>query len=163
VKAKVRVGNVEKAKLEPSQVEASIAKRIFDMALHGAGAKEIVKILTRDGLRPGTGKLWSTTAINYILRNEVCTGTLVWNSRDKTFGKALKKPPEQFIQTPESHAASVSTGGFERMRQLLVDRRPKTRHPRTVTRQYLLSPLLRCAKCGAPMIGAPAKLGTYHY
>jgi site-specific DNA recombinase len=163
VKAKVRVGNVEKAKLEPNQVEASIVKRIFDMALHGAGAKEIVKTLTRDGLRTRTGKLWSTTAINYILRNEVYTGTLVWNSKDKTFGKALKKPPEEVIHTPNSHAALVSKEGFERVRQLLVDRRPKMRHPRTVTSQYLLSPLLHCAKCGAPMIGAPAKSGTYHY
>ena len=37
------------------------------------------------------------------------------------------------------------------------------RHPRTVNSQYLLSPLLRCAKCGATMVGASAKSGGYHY
>jgi site-specific DNA recombinase len=133
------------------------------MALHGAGAKEIAKALNSDGLRTRAGKGWSTTAINYILRNEIYTGTLVWNSKGKTFGKAVRKPPEQVIRTPNSHAALVSRDDFERMQQLLGDRRPKTRHPGTVTGQYLLSPLLHCARCGATMIGATAKSGSYHY
>lgn len=90
-------------------------------------------------------------------------GTLVWNSKDKTFGKAVRKPPVQVIRTPNSHAALVSREDFERVEQLLGDGRPKTRHPRTVTSQYFLSPLLHCAKCGATMIGATAKSGAYHY
>lgn len=69
----------------------------------------------------------------------------------------------EVIRVPNAHSALVSREDFDKVQQLLTDRRPKVRHPRTVTSQYLLSPLLHCARCGAPMVGCAAKSGQFFY
>ena len=151
-RVKVSIGSIGKSKLEPEEDEALIVKRIFQMALGGEGGKDIAKALNKDGHRTRTGKVWGSTAINYMLRNEVYTGALVWMGKNG-----------EVVQTPNAHPALVSQRDFDKVQQVPTDRRPRVRHPRTVTSQYLLSPVLHCAGCGAPMIGAPAKSGSYHY
>jgi len=59
----------------------------------------------------------------------------------------------EVIRSPNAHTALVSKDTFDKVQQLLVDRRPTITHPRTVNSQYLLSPLLYCSRCGKPMIG----------
>jgi hypothetical protein len=73
------------------------------MTFEGKGGKEIAKALNTDGLKLRTGKHFTTTAINYILRNEVYTGILIWNIRDRTFGRWIKKPEEEVIRVPDTH------------------------------------------------------------
>ena len=149
---KLSVGSTVRSRLQPDESEAPIIRRIFQMALGGEGSKNIAEALDREELRTRAGKLFSKTTVNYMLRNEVYTGNLAWTCRNR-----------EVIRTSGAHLPLVSKEDFSRVQQLLTDRRPKVRHPRTVTSQYLLSPLLHCANCGAPMIGASAKSGTYHY
>ena len=151
-RVKVNMGGIAKSKLEPEEAEAIIVRRAFQMCLGGEGGKDIAKALNKDGLRTRQGKPWGSTAVNYMLRNEMYTGTLVWTGKNG-----------EIIRTPNAHHALVSREDFNKVQQQLTDRRPKVRHLRTLTSRYLLSPLLHCAQCGAPMIGAPAKSGAYHY
>ena len=146
------VGNIEKSKLEPDEVEVPVVKSMFKMALDGQGAKGIAKALNRDGLTTRKGKRWSKTVVNKILRNEIYTGAMVWNRRN---GKT--------ISSPNSHPALVSKDDFDKVQQLLTQRQPKVTHPRTIPSKYLLSSLLRCGYCGAPMIGCSAKSGKFSY
>ena len=162
-KVKVKVGAVEKSKLAPEESEMPTVQRIFRMAVEGRGGKEIAKALNADGLRTRVGKHFSTTAINNILRNEVYTGALVWRSRNGGFGNAGAKTPAEPIRTPDSHPALISREDFDRVQQLLTERRPSVRHPRTISSQYLLSGLLHCGKCGSAMIGCWAKSGKFFY
>ncbi len=148
----VNIGGVEKSRLGPDEGEAVIAKRAFQMSLAGEGGKDIAKAWNSEGLRTRTGKLWGSTTINYMLRNEVYTGTLVWTGKNG-----------ETIRTPNAHPALISIDDFHKVQQLLTERQPKVRHPRTVTSQYLLSSLLYCAKCKAPMIGCGAKSGHFFY
>jgi len=151
-RARVTIGSITKSRLEPEASEAPVASRILRMALAGQGAKELAKALNAEGLRTRSGKYWSATTINRMMRNEEYTGTLVWTGKN---GEA--------IRTPNAHPALVSQEDFDRLQQLIVERRPKVRHPRTVTSQYLLSSLLHCARCGVPMIGCAAKSGRFFY
>jgi len=162
-KVKVKVGAVEKSKLALEESEQPIVQRIFRMAVEGKGGKEIAKALNADGLRTRAGKHFSTTAINNILRNEVYTGTLVWRSKNSKFNNAGAKTPSEVIRIPDSHPALISREDFDRVQQLLTERRPSARHPRTVSSQYLLSGLLHCGKCGSAMIGCWAKSGQFFY
>ena len=148
----VTVGSIKKSKLEPKEAEASIVKRMFQMALSGEGVKNIAKALNRDGLRTKSGKPWGKTTINTILRNEVHSGATVWRGKKG-----------QVTRTLDTHPALISREDFDKVQHLLTERMPNVRHPRTVTSRYLLSPLLHCVRCGSPMIGCAAKSGQYLY
>ncbi len=87
-----------------------------------------------------------------MLRNEVYTGALVWTGKN---GKV--------IRVTDTHPDVVSSENFEKIQQTLAERGARIRHPRTVNSRYLLSSLLYCAKCGAPMIGCAAKSGQFAY
>ena len=150
--AKSNEGGVEKSRLHPEESEIPVVKRVFQMAAWGEGGKDIARALNRDGLRTRAGLFWGSTVINYMLRNAVYTGSLVW-----AVGNG------EVICTRNAHPALVSGDDFQKVQQLVTDRRPVLRHPRTVASQYVLSSLIRCAKCGAAMIGATAKSGRYHY
>jgi len=162
-KVKVSVNGSQKTKLEPDEAEAPIVKRAFQMALKGKGGKEIARVLNADGLRTRGGKLFGTTIINFWLRNPVYTGSLVWNRTDRTSDKAFRKPASEMIITPNTHKVLVSLADFERVQELLTDRRPIIRHPRSVSSPYILSGLTYCSKCGSAMIGTAAKSGKYLY
>ena len=151
-RAKIMIGNIQKSKLEPEENEAPIVRRAFQMSLAGQGGKEIAKALNRDGIRTRRGKHWYKTIINNMLQNEVYAGTLVWTGKN-----------DQVFRTTDAHPALVCKGDFDKVLQLLTDRRAKVRHPRTVTSQYLLSSLLYCTRCGAPMMGCSAKSGKFSY
>jgi site-specific DNA recombinase len=162
-KVKVSVNGSQKTKLEPDETEAPIIKRAFQLALTGKGGKEIARVLNADGLRTRAGKLFSTTIINFWLRNPVYTGALVWNRTDRTGDKALRKPKDEMILTPNTHQELVSLTDFQRVQEILADRRPVIRHPRAVSSPYILSGLAHCSKCGSAMIGTAAKSGKYLY
>ncbi|MBI4283551.1 MAG: recombinase family protein [Chloroflexi bacterium] len=162
-KVKVMVGAVEKSRLAPEEGEAPVVRRVFRMAVEGSGGKEVAKALNADGLRTRTGKHFSATAINNILRNEVYTGALVWHTKNGGLGHAVAKTPSEVVRSPDSHPSLVSKEDLERVQRLLTERRPSVRHPRTVSSQYLLSGLLHCGRCGSAMIGCWAKSGKFFY
>ena len=148
----VNVLGVEKCRLGLVEVEATVVRRVFQMALVGEGGKSIAKALNAEGLRTRSGKMWGITTVNYMLRNEAYLGVLVWTAKDG-----------EVIRSQDAHPALVTREEFARVQQLMRDRRPRVRHPRTIGSQYLLSPLLQCSKCGAPMIGCTAKSGRFSY
>jgi site-specific DNA recombinase len=160
---KTNVGMADKTRLMPDKDEASIIKRIFRMALEGNGGKEIAKNLNACGSRTRSGKLFSATGINHVLRNEVYTGALVWRPRVTARLNSSKAPKAEVIRVAECHEALVSTEDFGRVQEMLTRRRPGTQHPRTISSQYLLSGLLHCGRCGSSMTGSWAKSGQYFY
>jgi site-specific DNA recombinase len=162
-KIKVPVNGSEKTKLEPDRHEASLVKRAFKLALKGKGGKEIARVFNEEGLRTRSGKLFGTTTINFWLKNPVYTGSLVWNRTDRTTDKPFRKPESETIVASDTHKGIVPIEDFNRVQELLKDRRPFTRPPRGVSSPYVLSGLAYCSKCGAAMIGTAAKSGKYMY
>src|SRR5882724_1658314 len=88
-------GAHEKTRLEPDEIFTPMIQRIFQMCADGMGAKEIVKTLNGEGLRTNTRKLWNKNTIYYILKNELYTGTFVWNRQTKSHGRAKSKDPKE--------------------------------------------------------------------
>ena len=80
----VQDGAKERPKLQPDDVTAPVVRRIFDMAESGTGMLDIARAINDEEIPSATGKLWSNNAVNFILRNEVYTGTLVWGAKAKT-------------------------------------------------------------------------------
>lgn len=151
-RVKVVVGNVEKSKLEINESEAPVLIRIKDLALAGYGGKEIAKSLYRDGIKTRNGKNWSKTTINKLLEREIYTGCAMWIGKNR-----------EVIRYPNAYPVLITRDEFDKIQELISDRKSKVRHPRTISSQYLLSSILHCAECGSSMIGCAAKSSRFLY
>ncbi len=156
-------GAATKSKLVPDEQEAPIVARIFDLAFHGQGTREIVKTLNAEGVRTRTGKHFVVSSVNRMLRNEAYVGTIVWNRHGMVAGRRQKKDDSEVIRVPDSHTPIVDKGLFAQVQALVASRRPTVRHPMTVSSQYLLSGLAHCRQCGAKAVGTNGKSGKYLY
>ena len=111
--------------------------------------------LNDEGIASPAGKLWSKNGIQFILRNEVYTGTLVWG----TSGKGKDEP----VRVETAFPAIVSKTRFRRVNRLMQSRAPKVAHPRRVGSSYLLSGLVKCKTCNRALSGQDAKSGQFSY
>jgi len=98
-----------------------------------------------------------------MLRNELYTGTLLWNRYNKSNGAQTVNPPGELIRLPHHHSALVSQADFSQAQKLIEQRSPKLIHPRQVASEHLLSGLLFCVRCGSKMIAVTAKSGRFSY
>ena len=125
------------------------------MAENGTGMLDIARAINDEDIPSATGKLWSSTGVNFILRNEVYTGTLVWGTRTKD-GADL-------VRVEGAFPAIVSKEQFQSVNKLLRSRGSKTTHPRRTASSYLLSGLITCYRCRTAFTGHGAKSGRFHY
>ncbi len=133
---------------------APTIRLIFDLALSGKGAKEIVNELNRKGIRTNRGKSWGKGVVQYMLRNEAYTGTLLWGKFD---------PNMEPIRREENHPAIVTKDEFRRVQNSIQQRDPHNCRPRTLSSDYLLSGMIFCGKCGHALQGCAGKSSRYHY
>ena len=160
---KIQDGNNKRNKLEPDEVYAPIIKRIFDMYITGKGAKEIVKVLNNEGLKTNRNKPWSKNSIYYILKNKVYIGTTIFNSQNKNRNKGVKKIDKEVVIVENTHPPLVDKEVFNKVQQIIENRKPDNVHPRILDSQYMLSGLIYCKKCGSKLIGTSAKSSRFFY
>ena len=151
----VQDGAKERSKLQPDDVTAPVVRRIFDMAENGVGMLDIARAINDEAIPSATGKLWSSTAVNFILRNEVYTGTLIWGAKAKD-----EADP---VRVEEAFPAIVSKAQFRRVNSRMRSRASKATHPRRIASSYLLSGLVKCYRCETLLSGQDAKGGRFHY
>ena len=151
----VQDGAKDRPKLQPDDVTAPVVKRIFDMAENGIGMLDIARAINDEDIPSATGKLWSNNAVNFILRNEVYTGTLIWGTKAKD-----EADP---VRVEEAFPAIVSKAQFRRVNSRVRSRAFKTTHPRRIASSYLLSGLVKCYRCETLLTGQDAKGGRFRY
>ena len=150
--------------IELNENEAPVVKHAFDYFLQGEGAKQIAQRLNADGFRNRQGKPWNKNLILYLLKNEIYTGTYIWNRYNKTNGLKVLNPESEIVRIPNHHAPLVEQTAFEHVQRTMKERAPEMKsHPRAVASQHLLSGLVFCAHCGAKMIASTAKSGKFVY
>jgi site-specific DNA recombinase len=160
-RSKVKVGEVEKAKLAAVPEEAPLVKRAFRMCLDGMGVKEIAKRLNAEGYKTRAGREWTNTVLYYMLTNESYTGATVFNGYRYWDAKGGKE--QKAIRVEGTHEPLVTREQFEKARQVLKARGFEVAHPRATASDYLLSGILHCGLCEAKMIGTTAKGGQFSY
>ena len=160
-RVKVKVGEIEKAKLEAVPEHAPLVKRAFQMCVDGMGVKEIAKKLNAEGYKTRAGREWTNTVLYYMLTNETYTGVTIFNGYRYWDSKSGKE--QKAIRVEGTHEALVTREQFEKARQVLKERGFVVTHPRAVASDYLLSGILYCGICHAKMIGTTAKGGQFVY
>lgn len=155
----VRVG--KRSRLEPFESEASTVRAIFDLYLSGLGCKAICMQLNEAG-RLNRGKRWAKNSVNWLLKNWVYAGFVVFNRTYGTAGKGKERPRDEWIIT-KSHQGIITEEIFMRVQDMFGERAPidSGSSPKSL---QVFTGMLRCS-CGAAMTteSATGNGGRYVY
>ena len=146
--------------LEPDPQWAPLVQRMVRMALAGEGVTSIAATLHAEGLRTPRGKPLLKTTIHKILTNDLYAGVLTWGVHRT--GLQKHKPADP-LKVESAHEGLVTREEFDQVQRMLGARAPEVISQNTLANDYLLSGLLFCAHCGAPMFGHNARSGAYRY
>lgn len=143
----------DREQLVINHTEARIVCQIFAWFLNPPpgirGMAGIARALTSAGIPTKRGApKWHRQVVRQILANRTYIGEFYQNKWDASVGKVRLRPQEEWILIP--CPAIIDRLTFARSQLLLAQsrRRSAGNGPR-----YLLSGLLRCSSCGAPMKG----------
>lgn len=142
--------NKEKGTLSANSLQANIVKRIFEMYLDGISIVKIVRILNDEG-HIGKEKLWAPTTVRRTLANPVYIGSQLFK------GELYKTENEVIID--ESTYWAVQDELAKRNKKV----KEANNNPKPFQSKYMLSGILKCGKCGKPLIivvGNKKKDGT---
>ncbi len=145
-------GEKHKKKLTIHPQEADTVALIFKLCVHGdgqsgpLGIKSITVYLNERGYRTRSGKRFSKSTIEHVLKNETYTGVHWWNTTDVETRKPL--PKSEWIRSDVPRL--VSDDLFQKAQMALRLRAPKVTAPRITTSDVLLTGLAYC-ECGARM------------
>ena len=162
----VKGDDKRKGKLETVPEEKAVVQLVFDMFLNrNMGYTAISGYLNRNGytrppaknaIRPSYGE-WSSDHIKRMLSNPVYTGRVAWGKRrtEKVPGKdneyRLVKQDEYILSEVISNEAFVSKEDFDKVQEIKAIRGKKGNHNIGQYNAHLLSGIVKCPQCGAPM------------
>ncbi len=169
-----RLNESERGKLEIIPEEAEIVRLIYSLYLEGNSTHQVARILhskgykTRERVTKKTGRAFGgqpfeARTIYEILRNPLYAGRIVWaiHHRDKTqktkggYGKSyryVRNSPDEVTVSENPAFRIIDPLVFDKVSNRLSSQRPGS-PGRYTYREYLLTGLLRCAKCGNSMTG----------
>lgn len=173
----------DRNRLVPDLYAAGVVKDIFRMKLHGMSQtaiadhlngqgilspmeyKHSLGIRIQDNFKTHEQAEWSSMSVRRVLENEVYVGTLTQGKHstpNHKIKKIMDKPEEEWIRIEDNHEPVVSKREFAIVQRLLgMDTRTSPNEDEV----YVLSGLVVCADCGAPMIkrNVPAGGKVYSY
>jgi site-specific DNA recombinase len=142
--------DAERRFLVPDTSEAPIVAEVFRRyAERLEGSASIAKWLIERGCRTKRGKPFNVPAVLTILRNRAYVGEVFFRGR----------------HYPAPHEALVDVALFERAGEILRERGEDASLRRSNQSDYLLTGLVKCARCGKRYVGAAAhgNGGRYAY
>lgn len=146
-------------------VTADIVRSIFDRyANHIGGIQSVADWLNGKGIPSPQGKMWSSTAINRLLRQEMYTGeyySYKMYHKKVSAKKFTQIAREQSEWIPMQCPAIISKELFDKTQTKL--HRNKTQKIHETQHIALFSGVLYCADCGRKMLPTWNSKKTYRY
>lgn len=130
---------------------AQRVRTIFELYNKGLSTGAICEHLNASGIRTKRGNLFRPAGIMQILKNRKYIGEYSYDG----------------VVVPDGIPAIISREEFA-MAQAEIERRKRTRKPKSPKGEYLLAGKLFCGECGAPMVGVSGtgktgKVWYYYY
>ena len=149
--------NRDTGKLVIDETEAPTVRKIFELYVNGITSTDIEYKLDHDGVRTPTGKKYSNSAINTMLKNKVYIGTLVFgktvSSKVEKYASGKAKPisVSEEMQTIVEHAHPpiIDIKDWEKVEQLRKSRLKQPVASRIGKNPF--SSLIECSLCGAKL------------
>ena len=157
--------------------EARVVKKIFDLFVNKQKSiRAIARCLTNEGIKPQRGKLWRSSSLHRIIRNETYAGITYYNKnyscepikpkepgvykRSNNTSRRLRQKNEWIPIKLANSLIIIEKEMFDRaQRQLKIN---AVLSPRNVKNQYLLRGVVGCGKCGSPLFGTPCHGKLYY-
>lgn len=129
--------------------EAKTVQLIFAKYLGGEGYRAIANHLNRHGYKTLKGNSFSTTAVKDILHNKIYGGYIEYARYQQWDSKRRKGKNPNPILVKGEHQPIIDEETYKTVqdRLALETKKPKWNH----TGENVLTGLLRCPECGAPM------------
>lgn len=142
-----------KSHLQVNKEESDIVKLIFDLYLSKSwGSENICNYLNENEIKPPkNSKYWSKTSILCMLKNEVYTGTTVFNRRAPKGSGRKYNPKNEWIVVPNTHEPIISKEDYDKVQEDMEKKRRNLNVKnvdRSKTSSAPLSGLLFCSTCG---------------
>lgn len=140
--------------LKPVPEQAEAVKLIFDMYVNQrCGSCTIANRLNALGITPRKGNTFSRSTVQFILKNPIYIGKIVWNRRrhihkktpsDKN--KTILNPESDWIVADGIHMPIISPELFEKAQDIIKHRS----HPPSYTGELknVFAGLMYCSHCG---------------
>ncbi|MCD8149119.1 MAG: recombinase family protein [Clostridiales bacterium] len=133
-----------------NEQEAELVRMIFRMYVEeGRSLTAIAKIMNLGKYPTKRGAHWNMTHIRYMLGNPFYIGKIRWNHTSHMDGRNVNDPSE-WIVSDGVHEPLIDEETFQKAQELLKSRPGWT--PGHIPARHWMSGLLRCTKCGGPMI-----------
>lgn len=139
-----------------NSIEADAVRNIFELYASGRSYANIVDWLSEREIKSKRGKPIGNNAIFQILRNERYTGRYTWNKRKvKHFGKwAGGGDNPNIVVIDDVIPVIIENELWERVQKRMNENTKNKVNKSRKNREYILSGLLRCAKCGGAFVGS---------
>ncbi|MCM1253969.1 MAG: recombinase family protein [Clostridium sp.] len=148
-----------------------IVEKIYDLALQGAGAAKITKILTAEkvstagwlnykkhgsfaniyaGAPPEKAYAWTIAQVKSILKDETYIGNSVHNKQSNISFKnkrKVRKPQDEWWRVENTHEPIISKEDFESVQEMITSRRRQQKDGTT----QIFAGLVKCPDCGWSM------------
>lgn len=146
----------KKDKKEHDPVEVAVLRQVVDEILTGKSVRDVVAALNTSGVKTTTGREWTAQTLKQMLRSPRLAG---WRVHQGNVALDKDGDPVRGQWEPV-----VDQDTWDRL-QLMVSPRPDTRKrvPRRDARHYLLTGIVRCGICNAPLYGNAHTGGKYYY
>ena len=152
---------------EIDETRANIVRDIYKLYLQNMGYDYIIKYLKQKGYKTSTGKDFSKSSLNTILKNPKYTGTYVYDrsapkdSKGKRNSHSFKS---KYVEVENGMPAIISAEDFRKVQEKMAEN-SKCQSTRTGKNFYALNGFVKCGKCGKAMSGnvSNSKGNKYYY
>ena len=135
--------------------EAVIVRKIFELFCNGKGFKAIANQLNHEGYKTWKGKDFSLCSIREIVDNPLYKGYVRYGKYENWSEKRRKGKNLNPILVKGRHEAIVSEEVWNKAAKMRGMRKKVT--ARAYTSENILSSILKCPECGAPMVIARSR------
>lgn len=155
--------DVKDKKLVVNEKEADAIKDIFEHFIQTKSFRSTCHYMNLRGYKTKKGKAFASSSVKRFLSNPVYTG---YQTFGKRMGEEKKFTPEnEWLVVKAQLKPIISEETFKQAQNIIRQRKFKRCEPKG--RNYLLTGIIRCPKCGGSMYGShqtrKGKEGWYYY
>lgn len=122
-------------KLIIDESQAKIVKMIYSDYLDGLGFQKIAKKLNDMKIKTNRGNNFEVRTVEYILKNQIYCGIVIWNS----------------IKKEGKYPTIISKEDFSKVQEKIKSNKDKFKYIKNDSKQHWLRKLVKCSNCGSTL------------